>query len=420
MKRGFTLIELLVVIAIIAILAAILFPVFAKAREKARQTKCTSNQRQIAMAALMYAQDNNEILPTADATSTGFWSATGVPSAVLACPDKKTQSNGYDFMNYWGGKSLGDIPTASFAVLVADGLQTTSGPQANIAYVGSDLELRHDKKIIVGYADGHVAMKSTAPAPYDLCSLDPEIWFSADQCGGLAGNQWPNVGLHLHPYDVNHTELYAASGGTMPTYVASSANLNNQPSVNFPSGASMTMLNNYTLGYYSGGIAYSAVQFFTYYTPNSTGTMLKNTPPRDDYIYLKNGCINIEYFMYPYFAAVSPDTVIAGDGYHFISNNTTISGVGKHVVCFVSGLGCALYLDGKLIWNRPSYYTIYPDYQVYLGNGTTGAAPYTADSLLPFAGEIPEYLNYYRAMSASEIKDVNYYMMIKYGVTPAQ
>ncbi len=57
-RKGFTLIELLVVIAIIAILAAILFPVFAKAREKARQTACMSNQKQIALATTMWAQDN--------------------------------------------------------------------------------------------------------------------------------------------------------------------------------------------------------------------------------------------------------------------------------------------------------------------------------------------------------------------------
>ena len=57
MRRGFTLIELLVVIAIIAILAAILFPVFAKAREKARQASCQSNLKQIALAFLMYMQD---------------------------------------------------------------------------------------------------------------------------------------------------------------------------------------------------------------------------------------------------------------------------------------------------------------------------------------------------------------------------
>ncbi len=64
MRRGFTLIELLVVIAIIAILAAILFPVFAKAREKARQTSCLSNVKQLVLGLLMYAQDYDEKFPT--------------------------------------------------------------------------------------------------------------------------------------------------------------------------------------------------------------------------------------------------------------------------------------------------------------------------------------------------------------------
>jgi prepilin-type N-terminal cleavage/methylation domain-containing protein/prepilin-type processing-associated H-X9-DG protein len=62
-KSGFTLIELLVVIAIIAILAAILFPVFAQAREKARETTCISNTKQIALALRMYVQDYDEVWP---------------------------------------------------------------------------------------------------------------------------------------------------------------------------------------------------------------------------------------------------------------------------------------------------------------------------------------------------------------------
>src|SRR2546428_7055140 len=62
-KRAFTLIELLVVIAIIAILAAILFPVFAQARDRARMSACVSNMRQIGSGLMMYAQDYDETFP---------------------------------------------------------------------------------------------------------------------------------------------------------------------------------------------------------------------------------------------------------------------------------------------------------------------------------------------------------------------
>src|SRR5947208_15971108 len=62
-RNGFTLIELLVVIAIIAILAAILFPVFAQAREKARAISCVSNEKQVSLGVLMYVQDYDETFP---------------------------------------------------------------------------------------------------------------------------------------------------------------------------------------------------------------------------------------------------------------------------------------------------------------------------------------------------------------------
>jgi len=76
-RRGFTLIELLVVIAIIAILAAILFPVFARAREKARQTSCLSNLKQLVLGVHMYVQDYDEKFPTY------FWGegANGIPNS---------------------------------------------------------------------------------------------------------------------------------------------------------------------------------------------------------------------------------------------------------------------------------------------------------------------------------------------------
>ncbi len=71
-RRAFTLIELLVVIAIIAILAAILFPVFAKAREKARQSSCSSNVKQIVLATVQYVQDYDEIYPQYTGGLTGL------------------------------------------------------------------------------------------------------------------------------------------------------------------------------------------------------------------------------------------------------------------------------------------------------------------------------------------------------------
>jgi prepilin-type N-terminal cleavage/methylation domain-containing protein/prepilin-type processing-associated H-X9-DG protein len=95
---GFTLIELLVVIAIIAVLAAILFPVFAQARAKARQASCTSNLAQIARAGMMYVQDNDERFPTCYTMS----APPGVVDprtslqpyiknwAVFYCPDRHT------------------------------------------------------------------------------------------------------------------------------------------------------------------------------------------------------------------------------------------------------------------------------------------------------------------------------------------
>src|SRR2546421_11787534 len=71
LKSGFTLIELLVVIAIIAILAAILFPVFAQAREKARAISCVSNLNQIGKATMMYVQDYDETYPCGWDSPTG-------------------------------------------------------------------------------------------------------------------------------------------------------------------------------------------------------------------------------------------------------------------------------------------------------------------------------------------------------------
>ncbi len=107
-NQGFTLIELLVVIAIIAILAAILFPVFGRARENARRSSCQSNLKQIGLGALQYAQDYDERLLLSDDGTTG--SSTTQPkrwmdfvqpyiksSQLFTCPSDPTQKAEYRF-----------------------------------------------------------------------------------------------------------------------------------------------------------------------------------------------------------------------------------------------------------------------------------------------------------------------------------
>jgi len=90
-RRGFTLIELLVVIAIIAILAAILFPVFAKAREKARQSSCLSNVKQMGLAFMQYAQDYDETMPCDWMDPTNTWATRYSWRALISPYIKNTQ-----------------------------------------------------------------------------------------------------------------------------------------------------------------------------------------------------------------------------------------------------------------------------------------------------------------------------------------
>ncbi len=154
-KFGFTLIELLVVIAITAVLAAILFPVFARAREKARQTTCTSNQRQINAAIHMYIQDHEELLPA----SATVWKDLNIDAGVLVCPTLGADTpNGYVYNAYLGGTALGSWNDPMTMQTTMDGTIDPSllGGSQNLFMNNTDIGYRHSNQYIVSFLDGHV------------------------------------------------------------------------------------------------------------------------------------------------------------------------------------------------------------------------------------------------------------------------
>lgn len=178
-RRGFTLIELLVVIAIIAILAAILFPVFAQARGKARQVACLSNQKQIALAWTMYAQDYDEtspnpaflgrlwvlqkyqkpsrpddmyfqdlIRPYAKNDDFAFCPAVGKDFVWKSVPFKYSmrdnQTSYWYNWYYWNGQPLAKVNKVSESPITVD-----------MPYGPNYVDLPHNDGLNVAYADGH-------------------------------------------------------------------------------------------------------------------------------------------------------------------------------------------------------------------------------------------------------------------------
>ena len=302
-RKGFTLIELLVVIAIIAILAAILFPTFEKSREKARQTTCLSNQRQIALAAAMFAQDNQEQLPT----SAQFWTSVNVPAKATYCPDNSGSVNGYGFNNNLSGIGLGKVLFPEQQTLTADALALTttagiSSPVANIMYSQADLNPDHQiygsagqtYGCIHSYVDTHVtlvpcsstpsimtipavtlptesgggASYPTAASTINLAGYQHWVFWGLQTASGAAAGDVQDTGNNFSP--VTALRLGVASGSSSNSYASTI-------SFTWPANS---LGSNYDfdmgLGGSSGQGANSYIQF-TYTLDGTAGSLVSET-----------------------------------------------------------------------------------------------------------------------------------------------
>lgn len=232
LQRGFTLIELLVVIAIIALLAAILFPVFGRARENARRSSCQSNLKQISLGWIQYSQDYDErTMPGLLNDSSGGWSLRTdqfltpylKSVQVLGCPSTKKTTQvpdstwaaagayGYAAYGYnWnlfmvkttGGSSplMTDLDKPAETVTFAD--------CTNYDYIGlpggslySDPNARDDPRhldtVNVAFADGHVkAMKETELLKTETGTGRKVAWGAYSPYGNL----WNTTAATIFPY----------------------------------------------------------------------------------------------------------------------------------------------------------------------------------------------------------------------------
>ncbi len=181
MRRGFTLIELLVVIAIIAILAAILFPVFARAREKARQSSCLSNAKQLALAWMQYTQDYDEraayTYTNSNNSTMGLitWTRYLEPyiknSQVYTCPSDSAPTSLYGSRVSYGynGRITNGTSLAQFVYPAQTGVLVDCHKQPGTTYTSDNsweffadsfhcsrfIALRHNGGANIAFADGH-------------------------------------------------------------------------------------------------------------------------------------------------------------------------------------------------------------------------------------------------------------------------
>ena len=141
---------------LILVCISILYPIFIHSHGNERMTRCVSNQRQIAMAELMFAQEHEEQFPA----SSTFWNNGYVSPVICGCPEKPTQMIGYGFNKTLGGRKVGSISDPSSVILTADACEVGQVTNHSLIKNERDLDYRHEIShehyCFASFLDGHV------------------------------------------------------------------------------------------------------------------------------------------------------------------------------------------------------------------------------------------------------------------------
>ncbi len=385
---GFTLIELLVVIAIIAILAAILFPVFARAREKARQTTCMNNQRQIIMSLSMYAQDHEETFPSASSV----WRDINITTDSLYCPTNGKKAYGYVYNSGLSNLAVGDVAAPDQMMATSDGTHTAtlipSITYDNVAYSLTDFAFRHSNKLIATYIDGHVGLTDKVGATGSV------LWVSGDSSVTISGTQvtsWASTvgSLKLNASDTTSTIDFTTLNGHPSIKIAPRASWGS--AFCSPSMASLG-INDFTV-------------FVVYQLPDPPGTN-----PNGVYIWNMNQqgsswCAGVNSLYVSTTGAVN--AMLNGSGI-FSSSAMTAANLKKpHVVTLraTTGSGSTMWIDGTKTNSSASAPPALNPWYFMIGNGYNVNTAY-----------IGEIIYYAESLTNSDVTNVTNTLKNKYNL----